>query len=128
MIAQVDLLLLSGSSSIKLADKEKELSGYECISLESLANLLDFWRDNQRNYPRLTKIARKYLCIPATQLGCERTFSRAGATVTKYRSRLHPDLVNAIVTTEQNAKTLAKMGKIWYDGEVAKEKVVIEDE
>ncbi|KAI9909614.1 hypothetical protein PsorP6_014455 [Peronosclerospora sorghi] len=38
--------------------------------------------------PRLAKLAKKVLCIPATSTPSERMFSSAGLTVTKKRNNL----------------------------------------
>jgi len=38
--------------------------------------LLAWWRTNQYRYPRMARLARRYLGIPASEVGVERLFSR----------------------------------------------------
>jgi hypothetical protein len=52
---------------------------------------LVWWRVNHHTYPNLAKLARKYLCIPATSAPSERVFSQAGLTIANARARLLPD-------------------------------------
>lgn len=58
---------------------------------------LDWWKQNEFLYPLLAKIARSVLSVPATSALSERVFSAAGLTVTKLRSYLNPDNVDALV-------------------------------
>ncbi len=39
---------------------------------------LDYWRLNAPKYPRLAKLAKHYLSIPASSASVERLFSTAG--------------------------------------------------
>ena len=48
-------------------------------------------------FPALSRVARKYLCIPATSASSERTFSTTGLIITEKRNRLKPDIVSAMV-------------------------------
>lgn len=49
-------------------------------------NALEWWKSNESRLPLMTKMAQKYLCIPATSRASERIFSKAGNVVTRYRS------------------------------------------
>jgi hAT family C-terminal dimerisation region len=57
---------------------------------------LDWWKDNQENYPAVWAVEERYLAIPATSAPSERAFSAAGNTVTAKRCRLAPDTVRDI--------------------------------
>ena len=61
-----------------------------------------WWKANQRCFPLTTKLAKKYLGIPATSTPSERVFSTAGLTVTRLRSCLTPDHVNMLVFLNKN--------------------------
>uniref|UniRef100_A0A673CIH1 BED-type domain-containing protein n=1 Tax=Sphaeramia orbicularis TaxID=375764 RepID=A0A673CIH1_9TELE len=55
------------------------------------------WGEFNKFYPRLSKVARKYLCIPATSSSSERVFSTSGNIVSCLRASLKPDHVNRLV-------------------------------
>ena len=59
------------------------------------SNLLEWWKQNNFRFPALAKVVRLILCIPATSTSSERLFSTAGLTVTKLRSCLKPENVDA---------------------------------
>jgi hypothetical protein len=40
--------------------------------------LLDWWRENANHFPVVSELARIILCIPDSQIECERVFSLAG--------------------------------------------------
>jgi hypothetical protein len=52
--------------------------------------LLAWWRTNRYRYPRMAKIARRYLGIPASEVGVERLFSRGRDLLGLRRFALQP--------------------------------------
>jgi hypothetical protein len=51
---------------------------------------LHWWKMNQRRFPTLAVLARKWLCISATSASSKRVFSHAGLTIAKDRAGLLP--------------------------------------
>lgn len=49
-------------------------------SIDHTMNPLIWWKDNQRLYPSLSKLARKVLSIPSTSAASERVFSTGTET------------------------------------------------
>ena len=58
---------------------------------------LIWWRENDKRFPKLSKVARCLLNIPATSTLSERVFSVAGLAVNKLRSSLKPKNVDSLV-------------------------------
>ena len=46
---------------------------------------LDWWRQRETKYPILSRLAKRFLCIPATSVEAERRFSDLGLLLTKRR-------------------------------------------
>jgi hypothetical protein len=63
---------------------------------------LEWWRMHKSLFPVLARLARKFLCIPATSAPVERVWSTAGNVVTRRRARLSDDLVDSIVFCHEN--------------------------
>ncbi len=70
--------------------------------VNSETNPLVWWKDEQRRFPTLSVMARKYLCICGTSVPSERVFSTSGFIVNGYRSRLRPKNVNYLVFLSHN--------------------------
>ncbi|EJP69829.1 restless-like transposase [Beauveria bassiana ARSEF 2860] len=56
-------------------------------------DLLSYWHERRRRYPRLSRMAMDFLTIQAMSAECERLFSAAGRMVTPLRSRLDADMI-----------------------------------
>ena len=76
-------------------ENEREISRNE--------NPIEWWRANQHKYPKLSKIAYKYLCILATSTASERMFSASGHLTSDKRSRLTPDNANILLFLNKNS-------------------------
>ena len=102
--------LFSKSEEIKATQKNKsvdkptlEMQRFMDESIVDLEiNLLQWWRDNEALFPLLKKIAKRYLCIPATSVPSERLFSKAGEVVSHKRNGLSGKNVNMILFCNNN--------------------------
>ncbi|XP_055036165.2 uncharacterized protein [Misgurnus anguillicaudatus] len=92
------------ASSVQLEDSlEAELNGYLMTpAIDGEEDPLAWWKVHRVNFPRLSKLARKYLCIPATSSPSERLFSTSGNVVTCERSCLKPAKVDMLVFLAKN--------------------------
>ncbi len=82
---------------------EVELKSYlQTMQVDGETDPLDWWRLHQANFPRVARLAQKYLCIPATSAPSERAFSFGGNIVTCHRSLLKPETVDKLVFLANN--------------------------
>jgi hypothetical protein len=61
----------------------------------------------QSLFPILSCLARKYLCIPATEAPSEQIFSTASLLLNKFRNRMDPELAGRIVFIKKHFE--------WYE-------------
>ena len=80
----------------------KEVEKYICIDICSDHRPLLWWNLYEKEFPTLSKIARTYLCIPATSVPSERAFSTAGHIVNSKRACLLPENVDMLVFLAHN--------------------------
>lgn len=82
---------------------EAELNSYLMTpAIDGEEDPLAWWKVHKINFPRLCKMARKYLCVPATSAPSERLFSAEGNIVTCTRSSLKPAKVDMLVFLAKN--------------------------
>ena len=62
--------------------------------LDKECDPLEWWKKRSERYPLLSKMVRKYLCVPATSVESERTFSSLGLLLTKRRLCMTGENVN----------------------------------
>jgi len=67
---------------------------------------LSWWRVKAKQFPLLSELAVRYLCIPATSAPSERVFSTAGLTIANMRSRLDPMTANELVFLHESIPSL----------------------
>ena len=60
-------------------------------------DLLNWWKVNSHRFPVVSKMAKKFLTVPATSVSSESTFSTGGRTLDDYRSSLNPSTVEALI-------------------------------
>lgn len=60
-------------------------------------SLVNCWKVNAHRFPIVSKMAKKFLGVPASSVSSESTFSTGGRILDDYRSSLHPDMVQALV-------------------------------
>uniref|UniRef100_A0AAV2JGN2 HAT C-terminal dimerisation domain-containing protein n=1 Tax=Knipowitschia caucasica TaxID=637954 RepID=A0AAV2JGN2_KNICA len=76
--------------------------------IPTLDNPLQRWARNERRFPRLARLSKTYLAIPATSSPSERIFSLAGNTITRQRASLHPAHVDELIFLHENTKSKTK--------------------
>ncbi|KAL1252179.1 hypothetical protein QQF64_019975 [Cirrhinus molitorella] len=82
---------------------DMELDGYLLMATaDSDSDPLEWWRLQCSHFPRISRLAKKYLCIPATSSPSERAFSTGGNIVTSSRASLKPENVDRLVFLAKN--------------------------
>ena len=81
---------------------QDEVHSYDS-ELASNSNL-SWWKNHEHKNSKLARLAKKYLCIPASSVSSERIFSLAGNIINKKRCRLSPDMVDMLVFLNKNRK------------------------
>ncbi|XP_053145884.1 E3 SUMO-protein ligase ZBED1-like [Hemicordylus capensis] len=82
---------------------ENEVEKYfrePCPSLK--CSPLEWWKVNAQRFPRLAKLAKGYLCIPASFVPTECVCSNVSLTVNHLRARLAPEHVNMLIFLNKN--------------------------
>nr|XP_023678533.1 zinc finger BED domain-containing protein 4-like [Paramormyrops kingsleyae] len=94
---------VSSPQQSELRKVESELTTYLlCPEVDADENPLDWWKLHRPNFPRLSKLAKKNLSIPATSTPSERVFSVGGGIVTCQRACLKPEVVDRLVFLAKN--------------------------
>lgn len=102
-LLQTSVTSTSPSKSPDQAIIEAEFNSYILMpKLHSEEDPLVWWRIHKVNFPRLSKLAQKYLCVPATSTPSERLVSTSGNVVTCQRTCLKPSRVDMLVFLSKN--------------------------
>lgn len=85
------------------ARAEEEVTKYRSApSLPLSEDPLSWWSKNQMMFPLISKLAKRYLCIPGTSVSAERVFSTARDIVTAQRSTLASEHVDQLLFLHKN--------------------------
>ncbi|KAJ2920816.1 hypothetical protein H1R20_g16278, partial [Candolleomyces eurysporus] len=83
------------------SDKEEmlsELNRYlKSKTVKNIEAPLAWWYENQGSYPRLWRMARDYLTIPATSVAIERVFSKGQLIISHIRNQLSGQSTRALL-------------------------------
>uniref|UniRef100_A0A3Q1B1H2 HAT C-terminal dimerisation domain-containing protein n=1 Tax=Amphiprion ocellaris TaxID=80972 RepID=A0A3Q1B1H2_AMPOC len=80
-------------------------------SLPEKEDPLRWWSENEERFPTLSKLAKSFLCIPATSTPSEQIFSAAGNICSQKRASLCPRHVEMLTFLAMN-KSLMQFGII----------------
>lgn len=97
-----------GAPKNALTSAEEEVRAYQSEESQ-LEDPLQWWKLNQKRFPRLAWLARDYLAVPASSATVERIFSRAGNVQSLKRTRLGSAALNAQTCYKINKPFAAKV-------------------
>ena len=95
---------LLGGASTSQSQRQSEFDRYlvAADTVQDGETALEWWRRNDKAFPKTAALARKYLAIPATSVQSERLFSATGRLISKARSRLLPEHADSLVFINKN--------------------------
>jgi hypothetical protein len=76
---------------------QTELNAY--MQVQQLSNDTDplmWWKQHQQEFPRLVRMARQYLAVPASSASPERLFSSVGLVKSDLRGRLETTMIDVM--------------------------------
>src|SRR5688572_12775531 len=89
---------LLGLQFQRRVDEHDEINRYQALTAASpLSDPLAWWAANEKVFPRLAKLAKKYLSVPATSVPSERAFSSASNVDTRHRHTMDPGTLEKCV-------------------------------
>jgi hypothetical protein len=65
-------------------------------------DILDWWKQHEYQWPVLAQLARDILTVPVSTVASESAFSAGGRVLSDYRSRLTPEMVEALMITRDH--------------------------
>ena len=71
-------------------------------NMKEFNNPLDWWRNNENQFPLIAKMAKRYLAIPATSAPSERVWSLSAFVINAKRARLDSEVVSKMMFIEEN--------------------------
>jgi hypothetical protein len=88
--------LISSIFKKRRLDASTELNDYLLTPITSSNETpLEWWKNHEKKYVHLSRMARDYLAIAGTSTSCERLFSSGRQLVTDFRCSLNPSTIQA---------------------------------
>ena len=84
------------------------------VGMENLTqdgDRLKWWRDHEKQFPFLSKVARQVMGVPASSAKSERVFSTGGFMVTKRRNSLGAARIESLLVLKENKKLVDEFHK-----------------
>lgn len=72
----------------------------EPLLKQSEFDILAWWKNKTEDYPTLSRMARDVMAIQVSTVALESAFSAGGWVIDPYRSRLDPEMVQALICTK----------------------------
>ena len=95
-------VLITGVTPAPTISEQVDVELDRYMSDQTKGEDLAWWCLNEGKYPRLSRLARRYLAVPASSVPSERIFSLAGQIVNKKRSCLSTSLVDQLIFLKKN--------------------------
>lgn len=83
-------------------EMEEYLHGKKEYSCSSVSELCDFWKEHEKEFPKLALLSKRILCIPATSASSERNFSAAGYIMQARRTCLKKESMDNLLFLHKN--------------------------
>ena len=77
-------------------------------------DVLEWWKDQYKRFPNLATMACDLLSIPITTVASESAFSIGGRVLNKYRTRLLPKKVQALLCTRSWLHGFDTSGNVFH--------------
>ncbi|KIL55872.1 hypothetical protein M378DRAFT_53342, partial [Amanita muscaria Koide BX008] len=74
-----------------------ELVAYLEQDRERVTDILGWWMKKQETFPRLSRMAMDYHCVPATSVDVERAFSQGRILLSHIRNRLSAESTRSLL-------------------------------
>jgi len=87
----------------KTSSKDEFDLWMELPPVDFRTDILEWWKNNERTFPVIANVARKYLAVPASQATTERSFRTAKKIVCDSRASLKPQRVERLVVWHQSS-------------------------
>ena len=94
----------TNAPSVKNTCTEEVEEYLKITRIPTTSSPLKWWKQYEKQFPRLAKLVKTYLAVPATSTPSERVFSLAGNTITRQRASLHPGNVDKLIFLNENSR------------------------